>query len=96
MKFAMNLLVHGRVDGVCDGHRRSLVEAELPNHALDVVLLDVHVLDEWRLRYPEVTVPKAQGRQTMRCTRGDQGVGERLSDNLAVCEVVNLADEVQV
>jgi hypothetical protein len=55
----MNLLVHGRVDGVCDGHRRSLVEAELPNHALDVVLLDVHVLDEWRLRYPEVTAPNA-------------------------------------
>jgi hypothetical protein len=33
---------------VCDGHRRSLVEAELPHHALDVVLLDVHVVDEGR------------------------------------------------
>jgi hypothetical protein len=37
-EFAMNLQVHGRVDGVCDGHRRSLVEAELPQHAIDVVL----------------------------------------------------------
>ena len=96
MKFAMNLLVYGRVDNVCDGHRRSLVEAELPQHALDVVLLDVHVVDERRLRQPEVMAPKAQGRETLRCTRGDQGVGERLPDNLAVREVVDLADEVQV
>jgi hypothetical protein len=28
---------------------------------LDVVLLDVDVVDEWRLRHPKVTVPKAQG-----------------------------------
>jgi hypothetical protein len=28
--------------------------------------------------------------------RGDQGVGERLLDNLVVREVVDLADEVQV
>jgi hypothetical protein len=27
MKFVMNLMVHGQVDGVCDGHMRSLVEA---------------------------------------------------------------------
>jgi hypothetical protein len=38
----------------------------LPQHALDVVLLDVHVLDEQRLRHPEITVPKAQGRETLR------------------------------
>jgi hypothetical protein len=31
----MNLLVHGWVDGVCDGHKRSLVEAKLPHHVLD-------------------------------------------------------------
>jgi hypothetical protein len=61
-----------------------------------VVLLDIHVVDERRLRHPEVTVPKAHGRQTLRCTRGDQSVGERLPDNLAVREVVDLADEVQV
>jgi hypothetical protein len=73
---------------------QSLVEAELPDHALDVVLLDVHVVDERRLRHPEVTVPKAHGRDTMLCTRGDQGFGERLPDNLAVCEVVDLAYEV--
>jgi hypothetical protein len=36
-------------------------QAELPQHALDVVLLDIHVVDERRLRQPEVTVPKAQG-----------------------------------
>jgi hypothetical protein len=41
-----------------------------------MVLLDVHVLDEPHLRHPEVTVPKAQGRETMRCTRDDQGVVE--------------------
>jgi hypothetical protein len=28
--------------------------------------------------------------------RGDQGIGERLPDNLAVREVVDLADEVKV
>jgi hypothetical protein len=61
MKFAMNLLVHGRVDGVCVGDMRSLVEAELPHHVLDVVLLDVDVVDEWCLHHPKVTVPKAQG-----------------------------------
>jgi hypothetical protein len=55
----MNLLVHVQVDGVCDGHKLSLVEVELPHHALDVVLLDVHVVDERRLRHPEFTVPKA-------------------------------------
>jgi hypothetical protein len=58
MKFAMNLLVHRRVDGVCDGHRRSLVEANLSHHTLDVVLLDIHVVDEWRLHHPEVTSRK--------------------------------------
>jgi hypothetical protein len=40
MKFVMNILVHGRVDSVCDGYRRSLVEAKLPHHTLDMVLLD--------------------------------------------------------
>jgi hypothetical protein len=92
----MHLLVHRRVDGVCNGHRRSLVKAELPRHTLDVVVLDVHVMDERRLHHPEVTVPKAQGRETMWCTRGDQGVSVRLPDNLAVGEAVDLADEVQV
>jgi hypothetical protein len=53
-------------------------------------------VDERRLRHPEVIVPKAQGRQTLRCTCGDQGVGEQLLDNLAVREVDDLADEVQV
>jgi hypothetical protein len=61
-----------------------------------VVLLDVHVVDEQRLRHPEVTIQKAQGRETLRCTCGDQGVGVRLPDNLAVGEAVDLADEVQV
>ena len=92
----MNLQVHGRVDGVCDGHRRSPVEAELPHHTLDVVLLDVHVVDERRLRQSEVTVSKAQGREILRRTRGDQGVGVRLPDNLTVSEGVDLADEVQL
>jgi hypothetical protein len=96
MKFAMNLLVHGRLDSVCDGHRRSLVEADLPHHALDVVLLNLHVMDERCLRHPEVTVSKAQGRQTLRCTRNDQDVSERLADNLAVREVIDLTDEVLV
>jgi hypothetical protein len=63
---------------------------------LDVALLDVHVVDKRRLRHPEVTVLKEQGRETLRCTRGDQGIGERLLDNLAIREVVDLADEVQV
>jgi hypothetical protein len=49
-----------------------------------VVLLDVHVVDERHLRHPEVIVPKAQGRQTLQCTRGDQGVGERPPDNIAL------------
>jgi hypothetical protein len=44
-KFAMNLLMHGRVGGVCNGHRRSLVEAKLPHHTLNMVLLRVHVVD---------------------------------------------------
>jgi hypothetical protein len=61
---------------------------------LNVVLLDIHVVDEQRLRHPEVTVLKAQGRETLRCMRGDQGVGVRLPDNLAVDEGVDLADEV--
>jgi hypothetical protein len=73
-----------------------LVEPKLPHHTLDVVLFDVHVVDKRRLRHLEVTAPKAQGRETQRCTCGDQGVGEWLPDNLAVCEVVDLADEVQV
>jgi hypothetical protein len=77
----------------------------LPRHTLDVVLLDVHVIDERRLSHPKVTVSKAhpkvtvskaQGRETLRCTRSDQSVGEWLPDNLAVCEVVDLADEVLV
>jgi hypothetical protein len=63
---------------------------------LDVVLLDVHVVDKRRLRHLEVTVPKAQGRKTLRCRRGDQGVGEQLLDNLAVHEVVDLADKVKL
>jgi hypothetical protein len=50
----MNLQVHGRVNGVCDGHRRSLVEAELPQHAIDVVLLDAHDVDKRCLHQPEV------------------------------------------
>jgi hypothetical protein len=53
-------------------------------------------MDEWRLRQPEVTVPKPQGRETLRRTRGDQGVSVRLLDYLAVGEGVDLADEVQV
>jgi hypothetical protein len=61
-----------------------------------VVLLNIHVVDERSLRHPEITVPKAQGRETLQCTRGDQGVGVRLPDNLAVGESVDLADEVQV
>jgi hypothetical protein len=61
MKFAMNFLVHGWVGGVCGGHRQSLIEAEIPHHVLDVVLLDVHVVDEWRLGHSEVIVPKAEG-----------------------------------
>jgi hypothetical protein len=68
----------------------------LPHHMFDVVLLDAHVVDERRLCHPEVTVPKEQGRETLRCTRGDQGIGGRLPDNLAVREVVDLADTVQV
>jgi hypothetical protein len=36
------------------------------------------------------------GRETLRCTCGDQGIGERLPDNLNAHEVVNLPDEVQV
>jgi hypothetical protein len=95
-KFGMNLQVHGRVDGVCDEHRRSLVEAELPQHTLNVVLLDVHVVDERRLRHPEVTIMKAHGRETLWRMLGDQGVGVRLPDNLAVGEGVYLADEVHV
>jgi hypothetical protein len=61
-----------------------------------VVLLDVDVVDEWRLRHPKVTVAKAQGRETLRCTRDDQGIGERLPDNLTIREVIDLADEVEV
>jgi hypothetical protein len=73
---------------------RKPVEVEL--HALDLVLLNVHVMDERRLCHPEITVLKAQGRETPRRTRGDQGVGVRLPDNLAVGEAVDLADEVQL
>jgi hypothetical protein len=53
-------------------------------------------VDERHLRRPEVTVPKAQGRESLRRTRGDQGVGVWLPDNLAIGEGVDLADEVQV
>jgi hypothetical protein len=53
-------------------------------------------MDQWRLRHPEVMVPKAHGRETLRCTHGDQGVGVRLPDNLTAGEAVDLADEVQV
>jgi hypothetical protein len=87
----MNLLVHGRVDGVCNGHKRSLLEAELPQQALDV-----HVMDEQCLCHSEVTVLKAHGREILRCTCGDQDVSVRLPDNLAVGEGVDMADEVQV
>jgi hypothetical protein len=60
-----------------------------------VVLFVIHVVGEWHLHHPEVTVPKAQGRETQRCTRDDQGIGVQLPDNLAVSEGVDLADEVQ-
>jgi hypothetical protein len=54
-----------------------------------MVLLDVHVVDERHLRHPEVTGPKAHGRETLRCMHSD-----RLPDNLAVREVIDMIDEV--
>jgi hypothetical protein len=53
-------------------------------------------MDERYLHHPEVTVPKAQERETLQHMRDNQGVSVRLPDNLSVGEGVDLADKVQV
>jgi hypothetical protein len=70
-----------------------LVWAELPHHAVHLVLLNAHIEHHRPLRQPVLLVSKVERRDALGCAVLDDGVGAQRPNDVTVGQYVDLPDK---